>query len=143
MHHFHHKDSISTDRNLYDENDAFTGNRIFVVVTNGIENGTPNNLESEYSDFGNRNGFYLAQENAEGLPVNSSARKMDINTVNLDFENKTIPLGVTGKLVGIALIEGKLNFGIQDVTINGDDEFTMSLEQGTIEELQTLLNTLN
>ena len=37
----------------------------------------------------------------------------------------------------------KLNFGIQDVTINGDDEFTMSLEQGTIEELQTLLNTLN
>ncbi len=78
--------------NLYDENDAFTGNRIFVVVTNGIENGTPNNLESEYSDFGNRNGFYLAQENAEGLPVNSSARKMDINTVNLDFENKPIPL---------------------------------------------------
>lgn len=78
--------------NLYDDNEAFTGNRIFVVVTNGIENGTPNNLESEYSDFGNRNGFYLAQENAEGLPVNSSARKMDINTVNLDFENKPIPL---------------------------------------------------
>src|SRR5690606_34873619 len=69
--------------NLYDENDAFTVNRIFVVFTNGIENGNPNNLESEYSDFGNRNGFYLAQENAEGLPVNSSARKMDINTVNL------------------------------------------------------------
>lgn len=61
----------------------------------------------------------------------------------LTTQLQTIPLGVTGKLVGIALIEGKLNFGIQDVTINGDDEFTMSLEQGTIEELQTLLNTLN
>lgn len=87
-----HSDFYQLRLNLFDENEKFTGNRVFVVVTNGIENGTPNNLESEYSDFGDRNGFYLAQENAEGLPVSTSARKMDINTVNLDFVNKPIPL---------------------------------------------------
>lgn len=61
----------------------------------------------------------------------------------LTTQLQSIPLGVGGKLVGIALIEGKLNFGIQEVTVNGDDEFTMSLEQGTIDELEILLNGLN
>lgn len=110
--------------NLYDENDSFTGNRVFVVVTNGVENGTPNTLESEYSDFSDRNGFYLAQEDPEGLPVNSSARKMDINTVNLDFVNKPIPLFLNRE-VGDAngyYLKAELFYGNIFNKLNGENE---------------------
>lgn len=61
----------------------------------------------------------------------------------LTTQLQTIPVGISGKLIGIALIDGKLNFGIEEVVINGEDEFTMSLEPGTIEELDVLLNGLN
>lgn len=76
---------------LYNTNGDFTGNRAFVVATNLSKNGVPNKLESEYSDFGSRTGFYLAQENANGEHVESSARKMHINTIGLNYTNKPIP----------------------------------------------------
>lgn len=77
---------------LFDNNDASTGNRVYVVATSNVSNGMSNHLESEYSDFKGRTGFYLAQEDAEGLPVAFSSRKMDINSINTDFENKPIPI---------------------------------------------------
>lgn len=78
--------------NLYNTDGTFTGNRVYVVVASDVEDGEKNNFEAEYSDFNERTGFYLAQENAEGLPVKTSARKMDINAVSLDFVNKPIPM---------------------------------------------------
>ena len=79
--------------NLYNSNGAPTGNVAYVIVSNsGVVNGTPNALEAEYSDFNGRTGLYLAQENADGSPVLNSARKMHINTVNMYFNNKPIPM---------------------------------------------------
>lgn len=76
---------------LYDEAENFTGNKAFVVVTDKVTNGVENKLEAEYADFGNRTGFYLAQENANGSPVAESSRKMYINTVGMSYNNKPIP----------------------------------------------------
>lgn len=67
----------------------------------------------------------------------------NVSEGKLGTHAESIPLGVSGKLVGVALIEGKLNFDIQDVTINGDDEFTMNLSQGTVEQLKALLSGMN
>lgn len=79
--------------NLYNSNGAPTGNVAYVIVSNsGVVNGTPHALESEYSDFNGRTGFYLAQENPDGSPVLNSARKMHINAVNMYFNNKPIPM---------------------------------------------------
>lgn len=76
---------------LYDEAENFTGNKAFVVVSDKVANGVENRLEAEYGDFGNRTGFYLAQENANGSPVAESSRKMYINTVGMTYNNKPIP----------------------------------------------------
>lgn len=76
---------------LYNQADEFTGNKAFVVATNMAKNGVPNKLESEYSDFANRTGFYLAQERANGTVVEESDRKMHINTIALNYTNKPIP----------------------------------------------------
>lgn len=76
---------------LYDEAENFTGNKAFVVVSDKVANGVENRLEAEYGDFGNRTGFYLAQENANGSPVAESSRKMYINTVGMSYNNKPIP----------------------------------------------------
>lgn len=76
---------------LYHSNGAPTGNKAYVVVTNaGVVNGVPNALESEYSDFGSRTGFYLVQEgeSTDAIPT----RKMHINTVNTGYINKPIPM---------------------------------------------------
>ncbi len=78
---------------LHHSNGAPTGNKVYVIVTNsGVANGTSNPLESEYSDFGSRTGFYLAQENQDGSPVFNSTRKMHINTVNMAYVSKPIPM---------------------------------------------------
>lgn len=77
---------------LYNANDDFTGNRLNVVASNIVENGVPSVFEAEYFDFGNRTGFYLAQEDSEGAHVTYTDRKMDINAVNTDFIGKAIPL---------------------------------------------------
>jgi len=78
---------------LHHSNGAPTGNKAYVIVTNsGVINGTANALESEYSDFGSRTGFYLAQENQDGSPVFNSTRKMHINAVNMAYVNKPIPM---------------------------------------------------
>lgn len=77
---------------LFNNDGEFVGNRLNVVASSIVENGLPNEFEAEYFDFGERTGFYLAQENAEGTHVTQSDRKMDINAVNTDFVGKAIPL---------------------------------------------------
>lgn len=78
--------------NLYNAEGEPVGNRVFVAVTPIAENGMPNSLEAEYYDFENRTGFYLGQEREDGGIVKTSTRKMDINTINPSFINKSIPL---------------------------------------------------
>lgn len=77
---------------LYNSDNEPLTNRVFVVATSVAEAGVPNVLEAEYSDFGERTGFYLAQEHPEGAHINVSDRKMDINTISTDYENKPIPM---------------------------------------------------
>jgi len=55
----------------------------------------------------------------------------------------SIAKGATGKLVAVALIEGKLHFGSQDITVNGDDLFSMSVSMGEPVELAALLSSIN
>jgi hypothetical protein len=76
---------------LYNSDGNFTGNRAYIVASNLAKNGIDSKLESEYSDFEGRSGFYLAQENAQGEIVESSARKMHINAIGLNYTNKPIP----------------------------------------------------
>jgi hypothetical protein len=76
---------------LYTTDGQFTGNKAFVVASNSAKNGVESRLESEYSDFEGRTGFYLAQEDPQGNVVESSARKMHINAIGLNYINKPIP----------------------------------------------------
>lgn len=78
--------------NLMNSNGSSTFNQVYAVVSDNIQNGVENRLESEYSDFSGRTGFYLAQENEDGSQVIASDRKMCINVVNTDFVSKPIPL---------------------------------------------------
>ena len=55
----------------------------------------------------------------------------------------SIPAGATGKIIAISLVDGELNFASQDVTIAGDDAFELQVAPGTVEELNTLLDTLD
>lgn len=55
----------------------------------------------------------------------------------------SIPKNATGKLVAFSLIENQLYFTSQDVTINGDDHFDLTVAPGTIEDLNALLDTMN
>lgn len=79
---------------LYDADDNYTNNEVYVVVgaVNKVQNGTNDKYESEYADFDNRTGFYLAQENADGSEVTSTDRKLYINAVNTQYEAKPIQL---------------------------------------------------
>lgn len=56
---------------------------------------------------------------------------------------ESVPKNATGKLIAISLIEGQLHFASQDITINGDDHFDLTVAPGTIEELQALLETID
>lgn len=109
---------------LYDDNGEATGNRVAIAVTSTVENGEPNALEAEYYEF-DGTGFYLAQERADGGHVTSSARKMDINTVNTDFVAKPIPMlfdrqegDTTSYKIKAELFEGSI---FNDLKINNEN----------------------
>jgi len=55
----------------------------------------------------------------------------------------SIPAGATGKIIAISLVDGELYFASQDVTIAGDDMFELQVAAGTLEQLGTLLTSLD
>ena len=55
----------------------------------------------------------------------------------------SIPTGAQGKIIAISLVEGSLQIGSQDVTIAGDDSFDLVVAPATIQDLQTLLATMD
>lgn len=69
-----------------------------------------------------------------------------INITTREGENfvtypASIPLGMTGTLVGIALdTDSNLHVGSTQITVAGDDTFSVDLTQGTIAQLQNLIN---
>lgn len=56
---------------------------------------------------------------------------------------ESIPMGASGKLIAISLIDDKLYFASQEVTIAGNDSFEMEVQEGTVAQLETLLATLD
>lgn len=56
---------------------------------------------------------------------------------------ESVPKNASGKLIAISLIEDQLFFASQDITINGNDHFDLTVAPGTIEELQALLETID
>lgn len=53
----------------------------------------------------------------------------------------SIPVGITGTLIGIALdSEENLHIGSTEITVAGDDSFTVDLSEGTVTQLQGLIN---
>ncbi|MBA5628274.1 T9SS type A sorting domain-containing protein [Moheibacter lacus] len=110
--------------NLYKSNGAPAGNKAYVIVTNsGVTNGTDNALESEYSDFNAKTGFFLAQENLDGTPVPSSTRKMHINAVNMAYVNKPIPVFFNRKSGDLNGYYVKADLFYQDIftKVSGDE----------------------
>lgn len=61
----------------------------------------------------------------------------------LSTQSASIPNGMSGKLVAVALIDGKLNFGSQDVVVNGGDLFSIGVNEGDLTALNALLNGIN
>lgn len=57
--------------------------------------------------------------------------------------DNSIATGATGKVIAISLVEGMLQFASQDVTVAGNDTFTLEVAPGTVAELETLLSSLN
>lgn len=57
--------------------------------------------------------------------------------------DNSIATGATGKVIAISLIDGELQFASQDVTVAGNDEFTLAVAPGTVAQLETLLNSLD
>lgn len=55
----------------------------------------------------------------------------------------SVAKGSSGKLIVIALIDGKLNFGMQEVSIAGDDVFNITVNEGDLTGLATLLGSIN
>lgn len=92
---------------------------------------------SDLTDFAMAKAFFASDD----LTTVTALTSVDQDA--LKTQPKSIPVGTTGKIVAIALIEGKLNFGIQEVTISGDDEFSLGVNPGTADELKALLNTMN
>lgn len=57
--------------------------------------------------------------------------------------DNSIATGATGKVIAISLVEGQLQFGAQDVTVAGNDEFTLEVQPGTLAQLETILGSLD
>lgn len=57
--------------------------------------------------------------------------------------DNSIATGATGKIIAISLIDGELQFASQDVTVAGNDTFTLEVQPGTVEALQALLSSLD
>lgn len=55
----------------------------------------------------------------------------------------SIPEGASGTIIAISLVEGSLYFASQAVTIEGDDVFTLTVEPGTVPQLEALLASLD
>jgi hypothetical protein len=55
----------------------------------------------------------------------------------------SIPMGASGKIIAISLVDNVLSFAKQDITISGDDHFDLTVAPGTLEELQALLETID
>lgn len=76
--------------NLHTEEGEPTGNIVYVVVDAKSQLGINQPLESEYDGF--QKGFFLSQENAEGLEVETPNRTMQINAIPPRYVSKPIPL---------------------------------------------------
>lgn len=57
--------------------------------------------------------------------------------------DQSIPKGIEGSLIAISVDGSQLYFGKQEVQITGDDAFEVNMTQGSIEDLLTLLNSLD
>lgn len=57
--------------------------------------------------------------------------------------DESIPMGATGTIIAIALVDGYLQFASQQVTIAGDDTFTLEVQPGSVADLETLLSSLD
>ncbi len=57
--------------------------------------------------------------------------------------DNSIATGATGTIIAISLVDGKLQFASQHVTVAGNDVFNLQVQPGTVPALQTLLNSLD
>lgn len=78
------------------------------------------------------------------LIVNDFPSVVNITTregANFVTYPNSIPVGITGTLIGIALdSEENLHIGSTEITVAGDDSFTVDLSEGTVAQLQGLIN---
>ncbi|MFV0305021.1 MAG: hypothetical protein ACK5IC_06040 [Moheibacter sp.] len=69
-----------------------------------------------------------------------------LNTVDGDAlvtYTESIPVGATGKIIAISLVDGELQLASQDVTIAGDDVFELQVQSATIIDLESLLTSID
>lgn len=77
---------------LFTENDHFTGNSVYIAVSNLTVSGQLSALESNY--YGFENGLFVMQENPNGEEVTEVNQIMQINAIPHSFVGKPIPLGI-------------------------------------------------
>ena len=65
------------------------------------------------------------------------------STGSLSFETyaNSIPVGITGTVIGLALdTDNNLHVGSSEITVTGDDAYSIDLAQGSVAQLQNLIN---
>lgn len=139
---------------------SWTGGQTEVVYTAESDTFTLSNTKPEWNQsaapyelgedatqfkvrIGSTTDFAMAQAFFASNDLTTVAALTSVEQDALATPTKSIPMGTQGKIVAIALIEGKLHFGTQEVTVNGDDEFNVAVNPGTLDELIILLNAMN
>lgn len=92
---------------------------------------------SNVSDYANTKIFFALNESTTIAALTTPA------VGGLKTYDNSIATGATGKIIAISLLDGELMFASQDVTIAGNDEFTLEVEPKTLEQLETLLASLD
>lgn len=91
----------------------------------------------EVTDFSNAEAFFISNDYTTIAALTSAEDGM------LKSFPASIEKDITGKVVVIAIVAGKLKYGIQEVTVSGDDIFEVPVELGELSALNVLLTSIN
>lgn len=81
--------------------------------------------------------FFISKDHTAVIPLTQTEDGY------IKTEDGVIPNGIGGSILGISVIDGQLYFGREQVVVTGNDFYELIMEQGTMEELLTMLNTFD
>ena len=135
--------AIESESNMDEQNDIFNyyGLNLYWVNCDAFYNYTD---RTQFAVSLNSNNTIAAEDEMVVLIPDNFPSVINIYNRSGDFfvtHANSIPVGLTGTLLAIALDENDtLLIGSTQVTVAGDDEFTIDLTEGTVAELQALVS---